>query len=78
MRVMVPPDGIGVVGAKESVIVTSDLCAIRSEREMSSMTDATEVSAVTIDGKNTKSKQASQCREKTLPVRFDARKALRR
>ena len=43
MRVMVPPDGIGVVGAKDSVMGTMDLWAIRSEREMLSMTDATEV-----------------------------------
>ena len=42
MRVMVPPDGIGVAGVKDNVMVTSDLCAIRSEREMSSAIDATE------------------------------------
>jgi hypothetical protein len=78
MRVMVPPEGIGVAGVKDSVMVTSDLCAIRSEREMPSATDATEVSAVTIDGKNTKSKNASQPRYKKLLVRFDAQKAFRR
>ncbi len=60
MRVMVPPDGIGVVGAKDSVMGTMDLWAIRSEREMLSMTDTTEVSPVTIDGKKTESEIASK------------------
>ncbi len=75
MRVIVPPDGIGVAGVKDSVMGTMDLWAIRSEREMLSMTDATEVSPETIDGRKTASKIAN----KKLLVRFDARKkALRR
>ncbi len=60
MKVIVPPDGIAVVGAKDSVMGTRDLWEIRSEIEMLSMTDATEVSPATIDGSKTESKIANK------------------
>jgi hypothetical protein len=43
MRVMEPPEGIGVVGVKARLTATEDLCAIRSDASMSNLTDVTAV-----------------------------------
>ena len=43
MRVMEPPEGMGVVGVNDSVTRTDDLCAILSEEAMSNDVAVTEV-----------------------------------
>jgi len=43
MRVMVPPEGMGVVGVKDRVMVTDGLCAIRSDAAIKNWTDVTDV-----------------------------------
>ena len=43
MRVMEPPEGMGVVGVNDSVTRTDDLCAILSEEAISNDVAVTEV-----------------------------------
>ncbi len=43
MRVMLPPEGMGVVGVKDKVMVTDVLCAILSDAAIKNWTDVTEV-----------------------------------
>ena len=56
MRVMVPPEGIGVVGVKVRVTATDDLSAILSEDAISRLTDVTAVWLTTTAGRNAKNK----------------------